>query len=56
MKVYEYTVEQYERLKQPGVGFSLINGKYYLPKDFVDKSNIEKGIEKDITITYDRPD
>lgn len=51
MEVYEYTQEQFERMKtEEGVGFSVIDNKYYLPKDFVDENNIEKGIEKDIVI------
>lgn len=50
MIVYEYTKKQYDKMKViPGVGFTVIEGKYFLPKDFVDSHNLEKGVEKDIT-------
>jgi len=49
MTVYEYTKTQHTKMKGiPGVGFTVIDGKYYLPKDFVDSHNLEKGVEKEI--------
>lgn len=54
IEVYEYTEQQYESMKSiQGVGFAAIDGKYYLPKDFVDDCGIEKGIQKEITMVIE---
>ena len=51
IEVYEYTKEQFEVMKSiQDVGFAIIDGKYYLPKDFVDEAGIEKGVQKEINI------
>lgn len=52
IEVYEYTKKQKEAITTKGVGFFEKDGKFYLPKDFVDNSELLKGVYKQITIEH----
>lgn len=43
IEVYEYTKSEAQSIQEKGVGFYVNDGKYYLPKDFVDSMEIKKG-------------
>lgn len=44
IEVYEYTKKQAEAIIGDGIGFYIKDGKYYLPKDFVEEKGIKKGV------------
>lgn len=44
IEAYEYTKKQADAIAGEGIGFFIKDGKYYLPKDFVDEKGIKKGI------------
>lgn len=44
IEVYEYTKTEAESIQEKGIGFYVKDGKYYLPKDFVDAKEIKKGV------------
>lgn len=49
IEVYEYTKSEAESIQGEGIGFYVKDGKYYLPKDFVDSMEIKKGKATKIT-------